>query len=88
MRQAQAATGATYALALAGTYEPARGLVEWVFRSPQWRQALTPVVRRLAPAGATGPKAMAAEAETGVVRCLAWRPPSRGAGSGAWSGPR
>lgn len=63
-RQAQAEAGAVYALALAETYEPARGLVEWVFRSPQWRQALEPVARRLTEAGIAGSEAVAAEAET------------------------
>lgn len=70
-RQAEAQGGATYALTFAETYETARGLVEWVFRSPQWRQALTPVVRRLAAAGAGGPEAIAAEAEAGWL--AAWR---------------
>lgn len=71
-RQAEAEAGATYALAVARSYEHADGLVEWVFGSPQWRQALEPVTALLSEAGEVGPDAVA------DVASLAWTATHRG----------
>lgn len=71
-RQAEAKAGATYALAVARSYEHADGLVEWVFSSPQWRQALEPVTALLSEAGEVGPDAVADTAS------LAWVAARRG----------
>lgn len=64
-RRAEAELGATFALALAEVYEQAAGLVAWVFRTPQWRQALKPVTARLIEAGNEGAGAMESEASLG-----------------------
>lgn len=71
-RQAEAEAGATYALAVARSYEHADGLVEWVFGSPQWRQALEPVTALLSEAGEVGTDAVA------DVALLAWTATHRG----------
>jgi hypothetical protein len=71
-RQAEDEMGAAYALALAQVYDNAGGLIDWVFRSSQWRQALGPVTTRLAEAGAAGHESVAAMAST------AWAAAMRG----------
>lgn len=71
-RQAEAEVGAAYALAVARSYEQANGLVEWVFGSPQWRQALETVTVLLTEAGDVGSDAVADMAS------LAWAATHRG----------
>lgn len=71
-RQAETEAGAAYALAVARSYEHADGLVDWVFSSPQWHQALQPVTALLSEAGEVGPDAVADKAS------LAWVAARRG----------
>lgn len=77
-QQAVAEVTATLALTVAREYEHATGLVEWVFSSPHWRQALEPVTSLLAEAGEDGPDSVAAitsmarlAAERGVLPAAA-----------------
>jgi hypothetical protein len=84
-RQSTAEAGAAYALALTKKHEHASGLVERVFGSPQWQQALEPIRAKLSQAAADGLESLEAVASTGWLAALrgvlppAAREPVRGA---------